>query len=216
MNTAIVLGATGVVGEQLIQQLITDAQFDTVVAVTRRPVTYHSDKVRNAVIDFDAMADVSEVFRGDVLFSCLGTTLKQAGSVAGQRRVDLDYQHQAATLAAHNGVSRYVLVSSTGANAASPSAYLQMKGELEQQIAQLPFAQISILQPSLIIGQRKEFRLSETLASWLLPTLCKLPVLRRYRPITGAQVAAKMRAVSLSQTAARHTYRLEQVFPDGA
>ncbi|KZN62412.1 hypothetical protein N473_19355 [Pseudoalteromonas luteoviolacea CPMOR-1] len=212
MKTAIVLGATGLIGKSLVQQLAEQAEVEKVVAITRRPVDYPSDKITNQVVDFDNLSQFAHTFQGDVLFSCLGTTKKQAGSIAKQRIVDLDYQLQVAKLAAQNQIKHYFLVSSSGANANSHSPYLQMKGELEQQVKQLHFDTVNIFQPSLLIGQRSDIRIAETLGNYLLPTLCKLPWLKKYRPISGQQVAKKMVAVAMTEHKRTQTYALDVLF----
>ena len=212
MKTAIVVGATGLVGKSLVDRLATESDIEKVVAITRRPVEYKSDKIVNEVVNFDELEKHSDIFRGDILFSCLGTTAKQAGSIANQRKVDFEYQYQAAKIASENGVGHYVLVSSSGADASSRSPYLKMKGELEDEVSLLAFQRISILQPSLLIGERESFRLGETLGSWILPLLCKLPFLKKYRPISGDEVAKKMVSVSLSEGSTREIFRLDEVF----
>ena len=194
----IVIGATGLVGRALVAQLAQNDGVERIVTLTRRAVEYNSPKVENHVLDFAQLARHAELFRGDVLFSCLGTTRQQAGSIAAQRVVDVDYQFAAAQLAAQQGVRHYVLVSSSGADASSRNAYLQMKGELEQKVSALPFARISIVQPSLLLGERTERRVGEQLGAWLLPLICQLPGLRRFRPIRGEEVAAKMIRISQS------------------
>ncbi|WP_211665411.1 hypothetical protein [Leucothrix arctica] len=190
----------------------TESDIEKVVAITRRPVEYKSDKIVNEVVNFDELEKHSDIFRGDILFSCLGTTAKQAGSIANQRKVDFEYQYQAAKTASENGIGHYVLVSSSGADASSRSPYLKMKGELEDEVSSLAFQRISILQPSLLIGERESFRLGETLGSWILPLLCKLPFLKKYRPISGDEVAKKMVSVSSSAGNSNETYRLDELF----
>ena len=212
MKTAIVLGATGLVGRNLVSRLIEERCFEKILAVTRRPVEYKSEKVVNEVINFDELDSYSDVFNGDVLFSCLGTTRKQAGSFQRQRQVDFEYQYLAAKLSAQNAVPHYVLVSSSGANANSKSPYFKMKGELEQEVLSLPFKRISILQPSLLVGERADMRLGETLASWILPVLCTLPLFRRYRPILGDEVAGKMVSLSLLPGKGIEIFTLDEVF----
>lgn len=211
MKKALVLGATGLIGKHLTAELAADNGIDEVVAMTRRPVQYGNDKIKNLVVDFNALAQSADAIKGDILFSCLGTTLKQAGSVEAQRKVDLDYQLDVARIASDNGVAHYLLVSSSGANAESRSAYFAMKGQLEAKVLALPFSRISIFRPSLLLGQRDKFRVAESLASYIAPAICKLPGLQRYRPITGADVARKMLQVSNSHGDARETYTLEEV-----
>lgn len=203
-QTAIVLGATGVVGRELVEQLSLAPQIDEVIAITRRPIAIDSNnsgsnKVTNHVVNFEQLEEYADAFKADILCSCLGTTLKLAGSIERQRLVDLDYQYRAAKLALNNGVSHYLLVSSSAANPDSNSAYLKMKGELEAKITALNFPQTSIIQPSLLLGERQDFRLGEKLASTLLPFLCKLPGLTKYRPITGKQVATKMCQIAIQE-----------------
>ena len=212
MNTAIVLGATGLVGSKLVDRLVKETDIGKVVAVTRRPVEYESEKIINQVINFDQLEKHRDIFTGDVLFSCLGTTLKQAGSIAAQRKVDYDYQYEIAKIAAENKVNHCILVSSSGANTNSKSPYLKMKGELENAVSSLPFKRISILQPSLLIGERESLRLAETVGSWVLPVVCKLPWLKKYRPISGDEVAEKMVALSLSKGQSKEVYRLDEIF----
>lgn len=218
--TALVIGATGVVGRELVDQLSQLADIDKVTAVTRRHIEYSSDNIINCVVDFDRLEEYSSLFNTDMIFSCLGTTLKQAGSISQQRVVDVDYQYRAAKLARTNGIKHYLLVSSSGANPNSSSAYLRMKGELEAKVAELGFTRASIIQPSLLLGERKDFRLGERLGSKLLPLICRLPLLNKYRPITGKQVATKMCLIALQQVASADNddapklqyYRLDELF----
>jgi uncharacterized protein YbjT (DUF2867 family) len=212
-KTAIVIGATGLVGQALVEQLAAAPHIDKVISVTRRPVACTSPKITNEVVDFDHLERYASVFRGDYLFSCLGTTRRQAGSIAAQRRVDLDYQYAAAELAARNGVPHYLLVSSSHADANSRHAYVRMKGELEQKALALPFQRVSILQPSLLLGNREQLRVAETVASWIMPALCRLPALRRHRPIRGDEVAAKLVELSREPGPAVEFFRLDGVFP---
>ncbi|MCG6202673.1 NAD(P)H-binding protein [Psychromonas antarctica] len=209
---AIVIGATGLVGRALVDQLVNAENISKIVTLTRRSDTHLSPKVFNQIVDFDNLERHDKSFNGDFLFSCLGTTIKQAGSIAAQRKVDLDYQFKAAQLAASNGVDHYLLVSSSGANEKSNSEYLKMKGELEQKIKALPFKRISIFQPSLLLGQRAELRLGEKIASWVMIVLRVIPWLRRFRPITGEQVATKMVVVSKQSGRSIEFFRLDDIF----
>ncbi|MBL4673220.1 MAG: hypothetical protein JKX81_13265 [Arenicella sp.] len=181
--------------------------------ITRRPIEYASEKVENHVVDFDHLGDHEDLFAGDILFSCLGTTVKQVGSIAAQRVVDLDHQYTAARIASEQGVSHYLLVSSSGAEQRSLNAYLKMKGELEVKVQSLAFQHISILQPSLLLGEREQSRRAEGWASKVLPVICKLPMLRRYRPIHGAKVAQKMVLLSQAPKLPFERFSLDQVFP---
>ncbi|OCQ24064.1 NADH dehydrogenase [Pseudoalteromonas luteoviolacea] len=212
MKTAIVLGATGLIGKHVIAQLIQCDDIEKIIAITRRPIDFGNKKVVSAQVCFDQLTDYSDVFKGDLLFSCLGTTKKQAGSISMQRTVDFDYQLQAAQIAARNKVPHYFLVSSSGANAQSRNPYLKMKGQLEDEISKLGFAKICIVQPSLLLGKRDHFRLAETLGACILPIVCKIPGLHKFRPIFGEQVAIKMVKISQSQTYGKKTFKLDELF----
>jgi len=213
-KTAIVVGSTGLVGAHLVELLAKSDVFDKVVSITRRPIAYETSKVENHVVDFSRLNDYPALFNGHALFSCLGTTAKQAGSLNAQRLVDLEFQLCAAELAKQQGVSHYLLVSSSGANASSLSPYLKMKGELERSVEALEFDVTTIVQPSLLLGHRADTRLAEGLASQVLPLVCKLPWLAKYRPITGLDVAKKLLECASSSKAQGLTrLRLDQVFP---
>ena len=211
-NTAIVIGATGLVGRALLDQLVMADHIARIVTLTRRPAAHDSAKINNQLVEFDHLEDHAKLFHADMLISCLGTTRKQAGSLTAQRKVDIDYQYKAAQLAAENGVGHYLLVSSSGADANSNSPYLKMKGELEDKISKLPFSRISIFQPSLLLGPRDGFRATEKLASWFLPPLCSIPGLRKFRPITGSEVAEKLVQVSKQPGSSRERFRLDEIF----
>jgi uncharacterized protein YbjT (DUF2867 family) len=212
-KTAIVIGATGLVGRKLINQLAGTNKIQRVVAVTRRRFEHSWANVTNEVVDFDQLEKYAAVFRGDYLFSSLGTTLKQAGSIEAQRVVDYDYQLTAARLASANGVGHYLLVSSGMADARSNSPYLKMKGELEEAVLQLPFQRISIFQPGLLMGEREHPRLGEKIAGAILPSLASIPGLGKFRPIQDHQVAAKMVQVSQTPGPQREWFRFAEVFP---
>lgn len=209
---AVIIGATGLVGTSLVHQLASDDAISEIVVLCRRPAFEDIDKVVTHLVDFEQLDDAAGLISGDVLFSALGTTKKQAGSLDAQRVIDVDYQLRAAQIAAENGVGHYVLVSSSGADSQSGNAYLQMKGALEDAIAQLSFDKITILQPSLLTGPRRETRIGERLAQIIMPIFTTLPRLRKYRPIHCDVVARKMIQACHEQTEALKTYRLDAIF----
>jgi uncharacterized protein YbjT (DUF2867 family) len=211
-QTAIVIGATGLVGNALLKQLLNTPRFCSVVAFTRRDIAIKHSKLTTHIIDFDKLSEYSHLIKGDVFFSCLGTTKKQAGSISAQKKVDFDYQLTAAHIAANNGVAHYCLVSSSGANIHSRSGYLKMKGELEQHVLVLPFPLISIFQPSLLVGKRSKIRIAERIGGVILPIITKLPCLKRYTPIAGEQVAHKMVCATVQQTHQLQYYVLDELF----
>ena len=210
MTTAIVIGATGLVGKCLVQQLLSDSSYSSVVALTRRGTSLRADKYQEHIVDFDKPDTFAAQVAGDVLFSCMGTTRGQAGSVAAQRVVDYGYQFELAKLAAQRGVRCYVQVSSKGADPNSLSAYLKMKGELERDVQSLGFTSLQILRPGPLTGQRDQPRLGEAVAERVLGVVNAVGLFRSLRPISGDQVATAMRrAATLSGT---QTHGPEELF----
>ena len=213
-KVVIVIGATGLIGKNLVKQLAASDTIKQVITFTRSAYDFKNAKVINHVIDFANISNYQHLFQGDTVFSCLGTTLKQAKTRKNQYTVDVEYQLKIAKICAKNGVAHYLLVSSSGANEHSKNAYLQMKGVLEKQITQLNFAKISIFQPSLLTGDRLHLRLAERLGALILPLICLIPGLQKYRPIQGSLVAKKMLQVSQQQQNNLQYFTLDKVFPD--
>jgi len=201
MKTALVIGATGLVGLQLVRLLVEDARFGEVRVFARRPTGLDHAKLVERIVDFERLDAVDEAIRGDVLFSSLGTTLRQSGSQAAQYRVDYTYQHEFARRAAQNGVGAYVLVSSAGASVDSLFFYMRMKGELERDVRALPFPHIHILQPGYLDGQRREPRPGEALGLAAMRLIGGIGPLRPYRPIPVRTVAQAMIALAFDKSA---------------
>lgn len=196
---AILLGATGAVGRDLVRQLLQDDSFTELYLLVRRiPEGLHSPKLRIELLDFDQPDQWPELPEADVLFSSLGTTLRDAGSQAAQYRVDYGYQYEVARRAAARGVPHYVLVSSWGATPKARSFYSRMKGELEEAVQALPFRRISILRPPLLLRPGST-RSGERLTAAVLRGLSALGLLRAFRPMPTSVVARCMHALSTSQ-----------------
>lgn len=212
MKTALVIGATGLVGTQLVQQLLADSRFSKVTVFGRRSLGIADAKLEEHLIDFDLPETWQHLVKGDVLFSTLGTTLKQAGGQNQQYKVDYYYQYKFAETAAKNGVPAYVLISSSGADASSLIFYSRMKGTLEQAVKALDFKSISILQPGLLHGDRKEERFGEEAAYKVLHFLDKLGIAGKYRPYEASVVAQAMINAGIAAEPGVHTYTLKQLF----
>lgn len=189
MTSALVVGATGVVGRELVTELCQNAKVDQVIVLARRELNVQHKKLKCHVVDFDRTETWQHLVKADSVYCALGTTLKQAGSKEVQRKIDLELPVAIASAAKINKVKQFALVSSVGANAASNSFYLATKGQLEQQIKALEFEKLTIVKPSVIKGERPEFRLGEHIGIWLLTLLKPLPLVSRYRPISGNMVA---------------------------
>lgn len=185
-KTALLLGASGLVGGHLLQQLLDSPHYDTVVTLVRRPLALQHPKLKQAVIDFDRPDP--EIIRGDDLFSALGTTLRKAGSKEAQYRIDCLYPFEIGHIARQNGVGQYLLVSSVGADAKASGFYLKTKGELEEKIRGLDFGHFVSARPSFLLGAREEFRLGEKIGI-VLAKAFKPVIPRRYRGIEAEKVA---------------------------
>ncbi len=192
---AIVIGSTGMVGTQLIKQLVDSEDYSEVVSLVRQKGEMVHPKLTEIVVDFDRPEQWSGFVTGDVLFSTMGTTLAAAGSKESQYKVDFTYQYQTAEAAAKNGVKACVLVSSAGASAKSPVFYSKMKGELDEAVAKLGFVQLVILRPGQLWGDRKAKRPSEKMALKVMFALNKVGLFRKYKPIHASEVSKAMLAV---------------------
>ena len=211
-GTAIVIGATGLVGSSLVQLLLEDDRFLAVKVLVRRSTGIRHLKLQEHIINFDHPAQWKHLVKGDVLFSALGTTLKSAGSKEAQYKIDHTYQFNVAKAASENSVPVYVLVSAAMANEHSKIFYTRMKGELERDIRNLPFDYIHIIQPGMLVGNRKENRPFEKIGTPVLQFLNKLGIAKKQKPIHVSIVAQAMINVSFKKENHVNTYSLLEVF----
>jgi uncharacterized protein YbjT (DUF2867 family) len=192
--TALVSGASGLVGEQLLQQLLNQIQYTRVIAVARKPLPVSHAKFDQLVTDFGRLPEALHGLKADHGYCCLGTTLKTAGSKKNQYIIDHDYVVSFATACHTAGVQYFAVVSSIGANAGSSNFYLRTKGEMERDLQKIPFRGLYILQPSFLLGDRKEFRAGEKIAIPVMRALKPLMIggLKKYRGVLASAVAACM------------------------
>ena len=188
---ALVIGATGSVGKDLVQQLIEDSSVERIDIFVRREVKIPAAKVVAHVVDFDHPETWADQLKGDVLFSCLGTTIRAAGSQDAQWKVDYTYQYEAAKAAKANGVKTYVLVSSVGANAKSKVFYTKMKGALDEAVQELGFEGCFILRPPSLIRKGSD-RFGEKVGIVALKAFNAIGLMRSFTPIPTEAVAAAM------------------------
>jgi uncharacterized protein YbjT (DUF2867 family) len=194
-KTALLTGATGLVGQELLLQLLEHPAYEKVRVFSRRPPDLQHERLEVQLIDFDELERYADLFRGDDLYSALGTTIKQAGSQEAFYKVDFTYNFEIARLARANGVKQYLLVSSVGADAGSRFFYPRVKGELEEAVQDLNFWALHIFQPSMLLGERSEMRVAEAIAQRLslgLDRLTQGKLLKQYRPVEAAAVARAM------------------------
>jgi len=197
-KTAIILGASGLVGSSLLNLLLENDIYKEVIAFVRKDLSITHPKLTVHIIDFNKPDTFLHLVKCDDLFCCLGTTIKQAGSQEAFRRVDYYYPAMFAEIAEKNGAMQYLLVSSIGANAASSTFYLRTKGECENAVRDSGISFVSVFRPSFLMGDRKEFRLGEKLSLPFLKLFSFLLVgkLRKYRAIKASQVAKAMMLVA--------------------
>lgn len=193
-TTALVTGATGLVGEQLMIQLLSDAGYEKVIAVVRKPLAISHSKLEQLVIDFEDLPTALSGIKADHGFCCLGTTIKVAGSKERQYRIDHDYVTEFAKGCFASGVKRFAVVSSIGADRSSSNFYLRTKGEMEESLKKIPFDGLFVIQPSFLLGHRKEIRTGEKLGIAVMKIVKPLLIsgLRKYRGIEAETVAACM------------------------
>ena len=212
MTTAIVAGATGLTGAALVRLLLSDPRFTSVTAITRRSTGVTHSKFAELLVDFEQPQSWAAMVQADVVFSTLGTTKKQAGSIAAQRKVDFDYQLALANAAASNGVPCFVLLSSMGASSGSFVAYSRMKGELEEAVDALALARLRILRPSFLDGERAEARAGERASILVGRLLARLGIGGNYRPIPVGTVARAMVAAAFDASQRQAIYSGSELF----
>jgi uncharacterized protein YbjT (DUF2867 family) len=196
-KTAVVFGASGLIGSQLLPILFTDPDYDLVLVFTRKPLGLVAAKLEEIITDFKNLDALRSQVKGDVVFCCLGTTINTAGSETAFRRVDFELVRWCAVAAAENKIPRFLVISSMGANADSKIFYNRTKGEMEKAVSALKFEQCVILRPSMLYGPRKEFRLGERVGQFFM-FLFWIFIPAKYKPIQAGTVARKMNALSKS------------------
>lgn len=193
-RNAVLLGGSGLVGGYCLHELLAEPVYTRVCLLNRRDLKVGLyPKLVQKIVDFDELK--AEDFSGACdIFCALGTTIRKAGSQAAFRRVDFEYPLAAARLARQAGAEQFVLVSSVGADPASKNFYLRTKGELEQEIVKLGFQAIHIFRPSLLLGERREFRLGERIMQAIAPVLnvALFGSMKRYRAIKASAVGRAM------------------------
>lgn len=196
MKTAIIIGATGLVGSTLAKQILENPEYSKVTLLLRKPLDLQHPKLTQEIIDFDK-PDSTKII-GDDLFCAMGTTLRKAGSKQAQYKIDCTYPFEMGKIAKTNGVKQYILVSSIGSDANSSSFYLRTKGDLEQKIKALGFENFISVRPSFILGDRQEFRLGEKIGIVLAKVISPLLIgsLKKYRGIEAAQIAKGMQVLA--------------------
>ncbi len=212
MKTALIAGATGLIGNQLLNLLLDSNRYDIVKAVTRKPIHQIHQKLENFVIDLDQLHVDSIQLKADDVFCCLGTTMKQAGSKPAFRKVDYEYPLTLARLTKELGAKQYLLVSALGANKNSSVYYNRVKGEVEEAITSVGFDALHIFRPSLLLGHRSEKRSGEGAATFLFKYFNFL-IPAKYDAIDSDKVASAMLHYAMLEQRGVHIHesmRLQQ------
>lgn len=212
-KTALIAGATGLIGKELLQFLLNASEYEKVVAIVRRSVGIDHPKLEERIVDFDQLDQNNEIFAVDDVFCALGTTIKKAKTKEAMWKIDVDYPVEIARLASSQEAKKFLLVSSMNADPDSPIFYPKMKGKLEEEIKQIPFETTAIFRPSLLLGERDEFRLGERAAAAIftkLPFFFNGPF-KKYRAIEGRTVASAMYHAAQKDTRGLTVYPSEKI-----
>ncbi len=191
MQRVMIVGASGFIGQRVLQALLNDPSIYEVHAFVRRPLPFTHARLQQHVQDLSRLPQLSPGFTADVAINCLGTTIKVAGSQEAFRAVDQDAVLAFAGLAQRVGAKHFLSVSAIGASPRSGNFYSRVKGEVEKSLRGIGFEALTLLQPSLLTGQRQEFRLGERIGHWLSAPIAPLMIgpLAAYRPVSGDIVA---------------------------
>jgi uncharacterized protein YbjT (DUF2867 family) len=199
MKTALIVGATGLIGKQLLQLLLSSERYSSVIALVRQALPEKHVKLQQIKIEFERIAEQAAQFKADDVFCCLGTTMAKAKSKESFYQVDFYYPLLLAKTSHARGAKQYLLVSALGADKESRIYYNQVKGEVEEAIRNVGFESLHIFRPSLLLGPRTEHRAGEDAAKFLYKALGFL-IPKKYKAIDSASVArAMLQFASLDQ-----------------
>jgi uncharacterized protein YbjT (DUF2867 family) len=194
-KTALVVGATGLIGNLVVEELLRSDKYTQVKVLVRKPLQYQHPKLTTTVVDFDALN--AALINADDVYCCLGTTMKKAGSKEAFYKVDYTYPHQLAQIAKANGTKRFSIVTAMGADSKSLFYYNRVKGEIEESLRKLGFEAFIVFRPSLLLGNRPESRLGEQMGESLMKLFRPL-IPEKYRAIEASKVAKAMVLITAS------------------
>lgn len=199
MRTALIAGATGLVGKATVYALLESNAYSRVTVLVRKPLPMKHHLLHQIIVDWDQLENNQHDLVADDVYCCLGTTMRNAGSKEAFRKVDFTYPLNLATICLQNKASQYLLVSAMGANPQAVVFYNQVKGEIEKAITSLGFETVTIVRPSLLLGNRKEFRVGEIVAKTIMRLLNIIMVgpLLKYKAIEPKVVAKAMLQLAL-------------------
>lgn len=213
MSTVLLTGATGLVGRHCLEVLLHDPFFTEIKVISRRPLYQKHPKLTEVITEFDNLETLSAEFKEDITICCLGSTIKDAGSREQFMKIDHDYPVQIATLAQRQGSRHFIVISAVGASKNSLFFYSRVKGLMEEDVKTLPYQTISIFQPSLIDGERKEVRVMEQLSLKVGRPLARLlpGPLKKYQPLPAADIARAICHAAKSSPPGIHYHSGEEI-----
>lgn len=204
MAVALIAGPTGLVGALLLDLLLEETAYDRVIALSRKPLPKQHPKLDNKVVDFDALEATSEL-RADDVFCCLGTTIRQAGSQEAFRKVDYEYPLALARIAKDLGARQYLLITALGSDKNSSIFYNRVKGDVEAAIGELGIPCFHIIEPSMLLGDRKEHRGGEGVGKFVMKALDFI-IPKKYKAIEASKVARGMVVIARQGQPGRHIH----------
>lgn len=212
-RSALIVGATGLVGSELLKYILHQIGYDTVKVLTRKKINLNHSKLEQVIIDFNNLEYYKEHFQVNDVYCCLGTTIKKAGSQEEFKKVDFEFPLEIAKIARANEVEKFLIITAMGADKNSKIFYNKVKGEIEEEIKKLGFPTVQIFRPSLLLGNRKDFRLGEKIATIISPFFSFLLIgsLRKYKPIKAKDVAKAMYHAGQMNTVGYNIYMSDQI-----
>ena len=209
----ILVGASGLIGSNLLSELIQSEEISEVLLLVRKSTGISNPKVKELILNFDELNTYSSEIQGDIIYSCLGTTTRETPDSKLYKKIDLEYPLNLAKLGVKNGVSQFHIISSLGADPESSNSYLKLKGELEQELKKLNIPSLHIYQPSFLIGDRKENRMSDKIMKPIFRLIDPLLIgpLKKYRSIKAANVAKVMLSQSIKDLKGTFIYPSIQI-----
>jgi uncharacterized protein YbjT (DUF2867 family) len=195
----VLIGATGLIGSELLKDLIASDQISEILSISRKPLDTVHDKLTELTINFEDLEMYSEEIKGDIIYSCLGTTRNETPDEELYKKIDFYYPLKLAVIALKNRASQLHIVSSLGADAGASNSYLKLKGELEAEIIKLKYKSIHIYQPSFLTGKRQQKRTADKILTPLMRLIDSIMLgpLRKYRSIAATTVSKAMLNQSL-------------------
>ncbi|MBT2569955.1 NAD-dependent epimerase/dehydratase family protein [Planococcus sp. ISL-110] len=212
-KTALLAGASGLVGNELLHILLDSPHYRGVKILVRRPLDMEHEKLEQVITDFDKLDHYAKHFDVDDVYCCLGTTIRKAGSQDDFKKVDYEYPLRMAEMAKSQQAKNFLIITALGADAESKMFYSRIKGQLQVRLKKVGLTALHIFQPSLLLGDRQEFRLGEKAATVLSPAISKLlrGKMKKYKPVEARNVALAMYEVAQIERTGNYTYPSDRI-----